>query len=292
MRGLQTSYSCGWWTQAPMVSGSTPAQHSFGLQSLWFQHFPNFWKNEIIYNLNLVILTTKTAISPIFPNFWRNRTLQPPSRLQLEFSNFSCKNCNFSRFFFAIFGEIAEIAVLTGNPSTFFSLYHLSVILEKTAISPIFRNFCYCVQTWTYLKKGDYSNEDNVLPQRFLFDDLNYSLRQICTLSPSPLPAKSRTGKWRVLAFARLHPWFGEGGWKFDVPFYSVQDCSPLSSSHHCLVFENSWENGQRTGHDFYPLKIFHLFGFPSWKSCDPKIIGIKTYLFKNFSQKKCSQKF
>ena len=69
MRGLQTSYSCGWWTQAPMVSGSTPAQHSFGLQSLWFQHFPNFWKNAIIYNLNLVILATKTVISPIFRNF-------------------------------------------------------------------------------------------------------------------------------------------------------------------------------------------------------------------------------
>ena len=36
-----------------------------------------------------------------------------------------------------------------------------------------------------------------------------------------------------------------------------------------------------------YPCKIFHLFGFPSWKSSDPKIIGIKTYLFENFSQKK-----
>ena len=29
-------------------------------------------------------------------------------------------------------------------------------------------------------------------------------------------------GKWRVLAFARLHPWGGVG---FVVPFYSVQDC-------------------------------------------------------------------
>ena len=38
---------------------------------------------------------------------------------------------------------------------------------------------------------------------------------------------------------------------------------------------------------NFYPLKIFHLFRFPSWKSNDPKIIGIKTYLFENFSQKK-----
>ena len=40
------------------------------------------------------------------------------------------------------------------------------------------------------------------------------------------------------------------------------------------------------------PLKLFHLFGFPSWKSSDPKIIGIKTYLFENFSQKKGSRKF
>ena len=31
------------------------------------------------------------------------------------------------------------------------------------------------------------------------------------------------------------------------------------------------------------------LFGFPSWKSSDPKIIGIKSYLFENFSQKKGS---
>ena len=157
---------------------------------------------------------------------------------------------------------------MTGHPSTFFSLYHVNlVILGKTAISPVFRNFCYCLQTWIYLKKGNYSNEDNVLPQRFLFDDLNYSLRQIYTLSPPPFPSKPRTGKWRVLAFARLHLWFGERGWKFAVPFYSVQDCSPLSSRHHCLVFENSWENGAENEHDFYPLKIFHLFGFPSWKS-------------------------
>ena len=29
-----------------------------------------------------------------------------------------------------------------------------------------------------------------------------------------------------------------------------------------------------------------------NWKSSDPKIIGIKTYLFENFSQKKGSRKF
>ena len=39
-----------------------------------------------------------------------------------------------------------------------------------------------------------------------------------------------------------------------------------------------------------YP-KIFHLFRFPSSKSSDPKIIGIETYLFENFSQKKDSPK-
>ena len=33
------------------------------------------------------------------------------------------------------------------------------------------------------------------------------------------------------------------------------------------------------------PKFPFHLFGFPNWKSLDPKIIGIKTYLFENFSQ-------
>ena len=42
----------------------------------------------------------------------------------------------------------------------------------------------------------------------------------------------------------------------------------------------------------FYPQKIFHLLGFPSWKSSDPKIMGIKTYLLENFSQKKGSRKF
>ena len=29
---------------------------------------------------------------------------------------------------------------------------------------------------------------------------------------------------------------------------YSFQDCSPLSSRHHCLVFENRWENGAEKG--------------------------------------------
>ena len=47
------------------------------------------------------------------------------------------------------------------------------------------------------------------------------------------------------------------------------------------------WYLNGRYRHIFYPLNIFHLFGFPSLKSSDPKIIGIKTHLFENFSQKK-----
>ena len=38
---------------------------------------------------------------------------------------------------------------------------------------------------------------------------------KICTPHPS---LKSRVRKWRVLAFARLHPWF-RGGWGFALPF-------------------------------------------------------------------------
>ena len=271
------------WTAITMIPAFSKFLKKWNILQLEFSNFN--YKNCHFSNFSQFLEKSQ---------FWLG-TLQPPSRLQLEFSNFSCKNCNFSSFFFAIFGEIAEIAVLTGNPSTFFSLYHLSVMLAKTAISPIFRNFCYCVQTWTYLKKGDYSNEDNVLPQRFLFDDLNYSLRQICTLSPPPLPSKSRTGKWRVLAFARLHPWFGEGrGGDGSLLFHFILSkiVAPSAAGITVLFLRIVGTTGQRTGHDFYPLKIFHLFGFPSWKSCDPKIIGIKTYLFKNFSQKKCSQKF
>ena len=37
----------------------------------------------------------------------------------------------------------------------------------------------------------------------------------------------------------------------------------------------------------FYIPKMFHPFGFSSWKSSDPKIIATRTYLFENFSQKR-----
>ena len=41
---------------------------------------------------------------------------------------------------------------------------------------------------------------------------LSYNLGQNKWKTLTPLPAKSKMGKWRVLAFARLHPWFGGGG--------------------------------------------------------------------------------
>ena len=41
-------------------------------------------------------------------------------------------------------------------------------------------------------------------------------------LYPLP-PPQSRMRNWRVLAFALLH--LDLGGWRFVVPFYSVQDC-------------------------------------------------------------------
>ena len=43
----------------------------------------------------------------------------------------------------------------------------------------------------------------------------------------------------------------------------------------------------RRYRHIFVPKKTFHLFGFPSWKSSDPKIIGIKTYFFRKFQPEK-----
>jgi len=66
---------------------------------------------------------------------------------------------------------------------------------------------------------------------------------------PPPHPS-SPPNQWLENGAFWLLPGFildlgrGRGGWKFAVPFFSAQDCSPLSSRHHCLAFENSWENG------------------------------------------------
>ena len=42
---------------------------------------------------------------------------------------------------------------------------------------------------------------------------------------------------------------------------------------------------------NFYPLKNFHLFGCPSWKASDLKIIGIKTISWIS-SRKKASENY
>ena len=64
---------------------------------------------------------------------------------------------------------------------------------------------------------------------------------------------------------------------------------SPLTHFNQPLTINNIAE---LTRAYFYPLKFFHLFGFPGWKSSDPKIIEIETYLFENFSQKIGYRKF
>ena len=74
------------------------------------------------------------------------------------------------------------------------------------------------------------SSQPFSLPPLFLSSTYSFSRLRNFNLGQNrweicnPLPTKSRMGKWRVLAFARLHPCFG-GGWGFAVPFYSVQDC-------------------------------------------------------------------
>ena len=55
----------------------------------------------------------------------------------------------------------------------------------------------------------------------------------------------------------------------------------------HSIVDRIQYYLNGRHRHIFYPLNFFHLFGCPSLKSSDPKILGIKTYLVENFSQKK-----
>ena len=58
-------------------------------------------------------------------------------------------NCDFSNFFFNFWRNCRNRSFCS---TPLYVLYHLNlVILAKTAISPIFRNFCNCVQTWTYL---------------------------------------------------------------------------------------------------------------------------------------------
>ena len=75
-------------------------------------------------------------------------TLVPP--VILDLINFS-KNCDFSNF-----SQFLEKSQKLQKSQFLLDTLLQPLLLEfrilaKTAISPIFRNFCYCVQTWTYL---------------------------------------------------------------------------------------------------------------------------------------------
>ena len=59
------------------------------------------------------------------------------------------------------------------------------------------------------------------------------------TSAPPPPNQGQKSGAFWILRGFILD--LGSGG-------YSFQDCSPLSSRHHCLVFENRWENGAEKG--------------------------------------------
>ena len=80
----------------------------------------------------------------------------------LDLINFS-KNCDFSNF-----SQFLEKSQKLQKSHFLLDTLLQPLLLEfrilaKTAISPIFRNFCYCVQTWTYL-----SSVTNILGIRSL----------------------------------------------------------------------------------------------------------------------------
>ena len=58
----------------------------------------------------------------------------------------------------------------------------------------------------------------------------------------------------------------------------------------HILISINSCTVTPSYNPYFYPLKSFCLFGFSNWKSSDPKIIGIKTYLFEISARKRAPE--
>ena len=86
-------------------------------------------------------------------------------------------------------------------------------------------SFCRGIRSKAFLKSSTcMKREDFVFSVSFC---LAYNLPQPPPTPPPKKKQNSRMGKWRVLAFARLHPWFvgGREGWVFAVLFYYVQDC-------------------------------------------------------------------
>ena len=77
-------------------------------------------------------------------------TFVPP--VTLDLINFS-KNCNFSNYlqFLEKSQKLQKSQFLLDALVPPFNYHLYLVIFTKTAISPVFRNFCYCVQTWTFI---------------------------------------------------------------------------------------------------------------------------------------------
>ena len=61
-----------------------------------------------------------------------------------------------------------------------------------------------------------------------------------------------------------------------------------MVQTHLTLLNVFQYLNGRYTY--FYPLKKFLLFGFPSWKFSDPKIIAIKRAFSKISARKKAPE--
>ena len=65
-----------------------------------------------------------------------------------------------------------------------------------------------------------------------------------------------------------------------------------LTSWQYMAVHRNTWLYMAIHGYiwQYMVIKNFYLFGFPSWKSSDPKIIAIKTFLFEISARKKAPE--
>ena len=99
------------------------------------------------------------------------------------------------------------------------------------------------------IKKGDYSNEDNVLPQRFLFDDLNYNLGQNRWKIYTPhLQIKDR--KVARFGFCAASSLIWGGG------FILFKIVAPSAAGITVLYLRTGGRMGQRKGHD-----LLFLFG-------------------------------
>ena len=84
--------------------------------------------------------------------------------------------------------------------------------------------------------------------------------------------------KWRVLPFARLHPWFGGNG--FGVLFCSVQDCSPTNPKYASRFLTPFTRVEGSLSHFFYILCYNNYASSRSVKNSKTKINMLVQRLF------------